>query len=166
MANLIAFLSLLLAIILQMTVVTRVNMLHGAADLVLLVLLAWIIHEQTDTHWRWGILAGLLVGLATALPFWIPLIEYIAIVGFVSIIQARIWQAPLLILFTAAFTGTFLINGLDFLFLWLSGTPLVFEEVFNLVLLPSLVLNVLFALPVFGLIGEIAKQFFPAEVAA
>ena len=166
MANLIAFLSLLLAIILQMTVVTRVNMLHGAADLVLLVLLAWIIHEQTDTHWRWGILAGILVGLATALPFWIPLIEYIAIVGFVSMIQARLWQAPLLILFTAAFTGTFLINGLDFLYLWITGTPLVFEEVFNLVLLPSLILNVVFALPVFGLMGEIAKQVFPVEVAA
>lgn len=166
MANLIASLSLFLAIILQMTVVTRVNLLYGAADLVLLVLLAWIIHEKTETHWRWGILAGLLVGMATALPFWIPLIEYIAIVGFVTIIQARIWQAPLLILFTAAFTGTFLINSLDFFFLWLTGTPLVFEEVFNLVLLPSLVLNVLFALPVFGLIGEIAKQVFPAEVAA
>jgi hypothetical protein len=164
MANLVAIFSLVAAIILQTSIVVRINILHGAADLVLLTLLAWVIHDQSDSHWRWGILVGLLVGFATALPFWIVLGEYVMVIWILSAIQARVWQAPMLILFSSVFFGTFIINGIDFLYLWISGISLNIDEVFTLVILPSLVINVILALPIFAIIGEIAKQVFPLEV--
>jgi cell shape-determining protein MreD len=163
MANLIAILSLIAAAILQTTVGVRVNILYGAADLVLITLLAWIIHDQNASHWRWGILAGVLMGFSSALPFWLVLIEYMLVVWFLGAIQARVWQAPMLILFSSVFGGTFIINSMDFLFLWISGVGLNFDEVFNLVILPSLVLNVILALPIFAIMGELAKQVFPIE---
>lgn len=163
MANLIAISSLIVVAILQTTVVVRVNILHGAADLVLITLLAWIIHEQKDSLWRWGILVGGLIGLASALPIWLILIEYMLVVWLIRAIQARVWQAPLLILFSSVFGGTFIINIMDFLFLWVSGVEFNFNEVFNLVILPSLILNVILALPIFAIMGELAKQVFPLE---
>jgi len=163
MANLLAILSLVAAAIFQTTIAVRVNILHGAADLVLITLLAWIIHDQTDSYWRWGILAGVLMGITSALPFWLVLIEYVLVVWMLGAIQARVWQAPLLILFSSVFWGTFIINGMDFLFLWIAGVSLDFDEVFNLVILPSLVLNVILALPIFAVMGELAKQVFPLE---
>lgn len=163
MANLIAISSLIAAAIFQTTVVVRVNILHGAADLVLITLLVWIIHDQTDSHWRWGILAGVMMGVASAIPFWLVLIEYLLVVWLVRAIQARVWQAPMMILFSSVFGGTFIINSMDFLFLWISGVGLDFDEVFNLVILPSLILNVILALPIFAVMGELAKQAFPLE---
>jgi cell shape-determining protein MreD len=163
MANLIAILSLIAAAILQTTIAVRVNILHGAADLVLITLLAWVIHDQTDSHWRWGILAGAIMGFATALPLWIVVIEYVLVVWMLGAIQKRVWQAPMLILFSSVFWGTFIINAMDFLYLWILGVSLDFDEVFNLVILPSLVLNLILALPIFAVMGELAKQVFPFE---
>jgi rod shape-determining protein MreD len=164
MAILIATLSLLIAVILQTSIIVRINILHGAADLVLLTLIAWVLHERANSNYRWGILAGLLVGFASALPFWLGTVEYLLVVLILGGIQMRVWQAPLLILFSTVFLGTFIINGMDFLYLWIAGVSFAFEEVFNLVILPSLVLNVILALPVFAIIGELAKQVYPPEV--
>ena len=164
MANLIAIASFLIAVILQTTIFVRINILNGAADLVLITLVAWVIHEQSDASVRWGFLAGLLVGVASAFPFWLGAIEYFLVILFLSAIQARVWQAPLLLLFSSVFVGTFVINGMDFLYLFINGVPLIFDEVFNLVILPSLIINVILALPVFGIMGELAKQVYPLEV--
>lgn len=164
MANLIAPISLLIATILQTTIVVRINILHGSADLVLLTLVSWVIYEQTNSSFRWGLLAGLLVGIASALPFWLVVIEYVLVVTILGAIQARVWQAPLLLLFSSVFLGTFIIYSMDFLYLWITGVPLNIDEVFNLVVLPSLILNVILALPIHSIMGELAKQVYPPEV--
>ena len=164
MASIIAILSLVSAIILQTSIVVRINMLHGAADLVLLTLLGWVIHEPTDTHWRWGILAGSLVGISSVLPFWIPLLEYLLVIWLLNGLQKRLWQAPMLIFFATIFFGTFIIFSMDLIYLWFSGVSFAMEIAINYVLLPSLVLNVLFALPVYGIMGELTKQVYPPEV--
>lgn len=164
MANLIASISLLIAVILQTTIFVRINILYGAADLVLLTLVSWVIYEQIDSSFRWGLLAGLLVGIASALPFWLVVIEYVLVVTILGTIQARVWQAPLLLLFSSVFSGTFIINSIDFFYLWITGVPLNIDEVFNLVILPSLVLNIILALPIYSIMGELAKQVYPPEV--
>jgi cell shape-determining protein MreD len=164
MATLVASLSLLIAVIFQTTIVVRVNILHGSADLVLLTLVAWVIYEQSNSNFRWGLLAGLLVGIASALPFWLEVIEYTLVVTLLGAIKARVWQAPLLLLFSSVFLGTFIINSMDFFYLWITGVPLNIDEVFNLVVLPSLVLNVILALPTYSIMGELAKKVYPPEV--
>jgi rod shape-determining protein MreD len=164
MANLIATLSILIAVILQTTIVVRINILHGSADLVLLTLVAWVIHEQASSGFRWGLLAGLLVGIASAIPFWLVAIEYVLVVTILGAIQARVWQAPLFTLFSSVFLGTFIINSMDFFYLWITGVSLRLDEVFNLVILPSLILNVILALPIYSIMGELAKQVYPPEV--
>jgi hypothetical protein len=49
-------------------------------------------------------------------------------------------------------------------YLWISGVPLDLVEFLNIVILPTLVLNMLMALPVYGLVGEVAKKVYPREV--
>jgi hypothetical protein len=91
-------------------------------------------------------------------------IEYVFVVIILGSIQARVWQAPLFILYSSVFLGTFIINGMDFLYLWMIGVLLSSDEVFNLVILPSLILNIILALPIYSVMGEMAKQVFPPEV--
>jgi len=164
MANLIPIASFLIAFILQTSIIVRINILHGAADIVLLTLIAWAIHDQSTANFRWGLLAGLMVGVASALPYWLGGIEYLLVILILSAIQVRVWQAPMLLLFSSVFIGTFIINGMDILYLFITGVPLIIDEVFNLVILPSLILNIILALPVFAIMGELAKQVYPPEV--
>lgn len=164
MGTLVPFFSLLAAAIFQSTIISQITLLQGSADLVLLTLLGWVLHEPGEIHWRWGLLAGLLVGAASAVPFWIPVLGYFGAVGFVSFLQSRIWQAPILILVSSTLVGNFLIYGLELGYLGVSGAAFSFTEALNLVLLPSLVLNILAVLPVYALMSELAKLVYPPEV--
>lgn len=164
MANIIAFILITIAVIVQNTIVTRINLLIGAADLVLLVLLSWVLRSQETNLWKWGLVAGILVGFSSALPFWVPLVSYSLVVALVVVLQTRIWQAPYWMLLASTFFGTVIVYGLDIFVLWLYGTPFGFEEALSLIILPSVILNVLMILPVYFFVGEISKMVFPKEV--
>lgn len=163
MAALLGFFILGFTIILQTTIATRITLLHGPADLVLLVLLAWILRERNPAKWQWGVLAGFMVGLASSIPMWIPILGYFLLTGLTQFLQTRVWQIPILSLFAATVIGTFLINGLFISYIFIAQTPINLTDSFNLIILPSLVLNIFLALPVYGLVGEISNLFYPQE---
>ena len=164
MAGLTAVLLLSISMVLQNSIVTRLHMLEGAADLVLLVLISWIMVSDRKHHWQLGVFAGLLVGISSAIPWWIPVVTYSVFVLAVTYVQRRVWQVPIWLMLTATFFGTLVIYSVEVVYLWVTAVPLNLVEVLNIVILPSVVLNMLAALPVYGLVGEVAKRIFPKEV--
>lgn len=163
MATFIGILLLGLAVILQTTIVGQMPLLYGPADLVLLMLLSWTLHARARGMWQWGLIAGLMVGYASALPIWVPLAGYLAAIGVAYVLQSRVWQAPIMSLVTTTLLGTFIVQGVALAFLILSGVPLDIGQSFNLVMLPSVILNLILALPVYGVMGELTKRLYPAE---
>lgn len=152
------------ALILQMTVVSQLPLLYGTADIVLLTLLGWILHERVPGAWQWGILAGLLVGVASALPIWLPLASYALVTALAIFLQRRVWQLPIVSLFVMTAAGSLLVPGLTFAYLSIIGTPLEFSSSLNLIILPGVLLNTLLALPMYVVLGEVAKWLYPPEV--
>ena len=164
MANVLAIFLIVVAVILQTTLGVRITILSGSVDLALLTLLGWVLHEPRENQWHWGILVGCLIGISSAIPFFIPLIGYLLVLVLVFVLQSRLWQAPIVILLLVTFLGSFIVNGLELTYIWLSGAAFSFSEALNLVLLPSLVLNLLIVLPIYAIIGELTKMVFPLEV--
>lgn len=164
MANLIAVMLLSLALVLQNTIVTQVNLLYGAADLVMLVLLSWILQSEEKPYLWLSAFAGLLIGVSSAIPFWLPVVGYSILVAGVRVIQRRIWQVPIWLLLISTFIGSLFISSWELLYLWITGSPIDLLQVFNIVLLPSLVLNMILVLPIYGVVGEITKAVFLREV--
>jgi cell shape-determining protein MreD len=161
MRILIGLLLLLAAGLLQVTLVMRINLLQGSADLVLLVLVAWMLQPGNRTSWLWGLPAGLMIGYASALPDYVPLIGYLAAAGICQALQTRIWQVTLLTLFSAALLGTLAIHVTTIAYLWIAAEPIDFFEAFNVITIPSMLLNLILALPINGLMGEINKMLSP-----
>ena len=166
MATLIALPILGLAVLIQVTILSRVTLLHGPADLVLITLVSWVLQDRVESIWPWVIFAGFLIGYASALPTWLVPIAYVLVTVVVLFLKRRVWQVPILALFTAIFFGTVIVYGLSFGYLTASGVPLNFQEAFNLFFLPSLLLNLLLAIPIYGLMSEIAKFVYPVEIEA
>ena len=164
MANLTALLLLIVAMIFQNTIVTQVHLLYGAADLMMLVLLSWVLQSNREVNLWLGVVTGLLVGISTALPFWLPVIGYTILVWIVTNVQRQIWQVPIWLLLISTFLGSLLIYGIEVLYLLVVGVPMSLVEVLNIVLLPSLVLNMILVLPVYAVVGEIVKAVYPKEV--
>lgn len=163
MARITATILLGMAILLQNSIISRLQMLQGSADLVLLVLVSWVLLADEKNRWHWGLLAGLLVGISSAIPLWIPVISYTGFTLIITWVQRRVWQVPIWMLVTSTFFGTFLILGLEIVYLWLTGVPIDPLDALNIILLPSLVMNMIAVLPVYGLMGEVTKRLYPKE---
>ncbi len=163
MRNIVAFPLLALAVILQSSVVSQMQLLSGYADLPLLMLAAWALQDRVKSGWHWAVIVCLMVGFVSNMPWPVLVLGYFAIVFIAQVLQRRVWQAPLLAMFSATFLGTLFMHLLSFAVLRLSGVPFSFDDVINLITLPSLLLNMLFAIPIYTLMRDLAHWVYPSE---
>ncbi len=164
MPHVIAGLGLLASLMLQLGVVSRVPLLSGTADLILLFLAAWGLQERVKNTWLWTIITGVIISFISAMPFYVPLIAYLAVTGISQLFQRRVWQTPILAMFLVTFVGTLFQQALYILSLQVIGTPISWSESLNLVTLPSLLLNLLLAIPIYAIVNDIAGRIYPSGI--
>lgn len=150
-------------VMLQTGIFSRLTLLQGSADIVLLVIVAWSIQERVKTAWQWTFIGGLLVSLVTAVPFFAPLIGYGLTTFVARLILKRIWQTPIMAMLGTTFVGTMLYHLISLGILIANGSPLPVLESLTQVTLPSAMLNLLFSLPVYTVITDLAKWVYPEE---
>jgi hypothetical protein len=163
MRNLVAFPLMGFAVILQSAVVSEVNLFSGHADLILLILAGWALQERVESAWHWAALACMLTGFVSSMPWVILAAGYLGVVFVARTLQRRVWQAPLLAMFSVVFAGTLFMHLLSFASLRILGTPFTFSDVAGLITLPSLLLNMLFSIPVHALMRDLARWVYPFE---
>jgi hypothetical protein len=161
MRNLVAVPVILLTVILQSAVISRVYLLSGIADLPLVMLAAWALQEEVDSAWHWAVATGLLVGFVSGISWIVPFSGYLAVVMLARIFQRRVWQAPLLAMFSITFLGTILISLLSIVALRFSGVQLPLGDVLGLLTLPGVLLNMLIAIPVYAVMRDLARWVYP-----
>ncbi len=164
MAILIAIPIFSVLIILQTALVSRIHLLQGTADLVLLTVIAWALQKRVQTAWHWGIIAGLLISFVSGLPFFIHLITYLAAVGIALLLRQRVWQVPILAMFVTIVLSTLLMHALSLIGLRINGAPIPVFQAFNTITLPSLLLNILVGIPIYALLTELANVLYPEEI--
>ena len=147
----IAFPVLILVVILQSSVISQITLLKGYGDLMLVVLAAWGLQARISSPWIWAVLGGLLVGFVSKAPWPILLTGYVFVSLLAQLLQRRVWQAPLLAMFSVTFLGTVVLNLLLLVNFQIFGPSLKFNEALGLIILPNLLINLLIALPVFYL---------------
>lgn len=162
MRNLIAFPVILLTVILQSAVISRVYLLSGIADLPLVMLAAWTLQDGVDSAWHWAIATGLLVGFISGISWVVPVAGYMAVVVLANLFQRRVWQAPLLAMFSITFIGTILVSFLSVGVLRFSDVDMPISDVLGLVMLPGVLLNMLLAIPVYAVMRDLARWVYPA----
>lgn len=162
MRNLIAIPTILMAVILQSAMISRIYLLSGIADLPLVMLAAWALQEEVDSAWHWAAAFGLMVGFVSGIPWYVPVIGYGFVVTLAQILQRRVWQAPLLAMFSVTFLGTIILDLISFAVLRLSGVILPVEDVLGLLVLPSVLLNMLLAIPVYAVMRDLSRWVYPS----
>lgn len=162
MRNIIALPLLGLAVILQSAIVSQFSLLAGYADLVLVILAAWALQNGVTTAFHWAFLASIMVGFSSHLPWFIYMAGYFSVVLFALLLQRRVWQAPLLAMFSVTFLGTLVMHLLSYTYLRIVGDPLPFRDTMGLITLPSLLLNLLISIPLYGFMRDIARWVLPS----
>jgi len=149
-------------LIVQMAIASRIPLLSGYADLMLIAIAAWSVQRRVETAWHWAILSGLFVGLTSALPLAVPLVGYLLMVAFARALVRRIWQAPLLALFVIVFLGAMIFHLLSFFVLRLAGNPTSLADTLSFVTLPSLLINLFLALPAYPIFRDLSIWVYDA----
>jgi len=152
------------ALMLQMAIASRIPLLSGTVDLLLVILAAWSLQERVKTAWLWAVLGGLMVAVVSGLPWYIPIISYLLVVGAGRLLTRRVWQAPLLAMFIVTFMGSLVLLIISLVVLGIRGDPLPVGESFSLVILPSILLNLIVAIPSYWLMRDLAGRLYPGEV--
>ncbi len=164
MATLIAIPILTSLMMLQSSIVSRIPLLRGTPDLLLLAIIAWALQKRVQSAWQWCIIASILFTLVSALPLGAALLGYVLATGIALILRRQVWQIPILALFVAVLLGSFASQAVSLAALRLVGDPLPIIQSFNLVLLPSALLNLLIAIPLYALLGDLASWLYPEEL--
>ena len=160
-----AFPVLIITLMLQLAIFSRLPLLHGTADLMLIVLISWALQERVRSAWVWTIIGGLLVTMASGLPFYTPVFGYLIATALARLLRRQVWQTPILAMFVTIFTTTLLYHLLSLAMLQISGRALPLVDSLTLITLPSVLLNLMLALPVYTLITDLALWIYPAEIA-
>jgi len=164
MHTLIAIPILSLLTILQSAVVSRLPLLQGTPDLILLVLIAWALQERVKTAWQWSLFGGLCIGFVSIIPISVPVFSYLVLTGIAIMIRRRIWENPFLAMIFMTFIGSLLSQSISMIILSIGGTPLPIIDSLKLILLPSLLLNLVLAAPVYAVIKDFSAWVYPEEI--
>jgi rod shape-determining protein MreD len=155
---------LVVATMLQLAIFSQLTLLSGTSDIILLVLIAWALHERSRNVWFWALLGGGLISIISATPGGAPLIIYLVIVGAIRLVYRRILEFPVLGMLIATILGTFFEHIVEVMVLFIAGTQLPFSQTLVLVTLPSVLLNLFLALPVYALVNDLSRWVYPVEV--
>ena len=153
--------SFVLAMMLQYGVFSRWMILSGSPDLVLLLIIALSLHQKHRRFWILILIMGGVVGLVSALPYFVPMIVYIAVYLSSLSLRQRVWQTPLLGMFLLTFGATILANFLSITVLFVQRIPFDFTEALVNVVLPAVFLNMFLAIPVHAIVRELSVWLYP-----
>ncbi|UCD98622.1 MAG: hypothetical protein JSV42_16985 [Chloroflexota bacterium] len=164
MAILLALPILGLMVVVQSAVFSQIHLLNGTVDLVLLFVVAWSVQERVTTAWHWGLIAGLLASLGTAITPLAIIPGYVLVTGVAIYMRRIFWQRPLLAMITATLFATLITHAVTLAALLINGTPIPLLEAFYMITLPSALLNLLLAVPIYALLGDLANWLYPEPI--
>lgn len=153
--------SFVLAMMLQYGVFSRWMILSGSPDLVLLLIIALCLHQKHRRFWILILIMGGVVGFVSALPFFIPMVVYMAVYLASFGLKQRVWQTPLLAMFLLTFGATILVNFLSIAVLFIQRITFNFSIALVNVVLPSVFLNMFLAIPVHAIMWELSVWLYP-----
>jgi rod shape-determining protein MreD len=132
---------LVVAAILQTTLVPHLAIWGIFADLPLLVVVSWSLLQGPREGMIWGFVAGLAVDLFSGAPFGASTLALIAVGALAGLGAATVFRAQIALPLLVMFLATIVYDLLFLLVVGISGDPVAWLESLYRLILPSAVLN-------------------------
>lgn len=163
MAELLFYPILVLLLILQTVIVRHLPLFNGTADLILLWLAGWGLQNKGKHVWIGAVFAALIVSFVSAVPWYAIFAAYLLVALVSRFMNRRFWHSPLIALILVVFFCSLVEYAAQFGALIVAGVPLSLSVSLKYVVVPSVFLNLVLALPVYVLISDMARWVYPIE---
>jgi len=153
----------LLAVV-QSVVFSQVRLVGGQADLVLLAIVAWALTGRWREAMILGVVGGAFLDLLSAVPIGMSSLALVLIAYGVAATEGRLWGAHLLTPLGVILAASLVFSAVSLLGSLLAGAVIDIGSVSTRIVLPSLFLNLLLAVPAAQLASVLQRMLFPPEV--
>jgi hypothetical protein len=163
LSNIFLFPVMLILSVLQTVAVSRLNILSGSADIILISIIAWGVTEEENNVFVFALIGGLFISLMTAMPAIAVLIGYLIIALISWVIHKRIWQSPILAALISMVLGTIAKFIVDVVGLQFIGVGFKLITSIKDILAPNLIMNLLLFFPIYLMISDLVKWISPKK---
>ncbi len=153
---------ILITAILQTTIISRLTFENGTANLLLIIIIIWGLHERSKGSWVLAIISGLLLTLSSNLPVGTYIISFLIVNMIVRYLNKKIWKSPLLVLIMVMIVSTLIEHAVTYLALVFIGQVNPVGLIFSRITIPSVILNLVWAFPVFFVLNHVLDRLFPS----
>lgn len=164
MAQLIAIPVILLLTCLQISLSGKFMILDGFTDIILVWITAWVAQTNIKQNWLWIVFAIATICYVSAIPWYATLISYLLIFTIGFVFKKRLWQSPFLSFLLILILGSLFYYFIGLFGLKLSGSSVNLNEAFIRIILPSLIMNLIIALPIYLIARDMIHWVYPGEV--
>jgi len=154
---------MLILSVIQTVAVSRVTLMSGSADLILLAIVSWGVSEEDSSVFVWALVGGIFITFISAMPTAAIITSYLVIAGITRVIQIGLWQAPILAILLSSFIGTIAKFIIDIIALQFMGIELTLSSSIRTTLVPNLILNLFILFPIYSIMSDLAKGISPKE---
>lgn len=146
---------IVLAAVLQATLVPQIRILGGQPDLVFLLVLAWSINGPLEQGVAWAFAGGITQDLLSAAPTGASVLGMLLLVFGIEQIRAQVFRIGFVLIVGLVIAGTVLQKVAFMLIAALSGFTIDPIANFTYIILPTIAYNLVFIWPIYWLIRRI-----------
>lgn len=155
---------LLLAAILNATVMAELRIEGGAPDLVFLMVLSWALLSQDQDVLLWAVAGGVFQDWLSLVPLGTSALGLLIVAFLANTAIGPVRRTNVVAPLVLAAAGTLIYHLVILGVLWVTGRAVALEQGLVYVTVPTLIFNTLIVLPVFRAVGLVHGWLTPHRV--
>lgn len=157
---------LVIGAFIQIGVFGEIHLINGNTDIIMLIIIAWGLNDMTKYSWIWALLGGVIMTYVSALSFYGYIIIYLIIWLLIYFIKKRVWQMPIILMLFTTICGTLIECAVSFGTLYLRNPSITgsLSIAIERIAVPSLIMNLLLAVPVYAIFNDFANTIYYTEL--
>ena len=152
--------------VLQTSLVSHLRLLEGRPDLVLLAVVAWALTGKGREAMILGFAGGLFLDAFSAVPLGVSSAALVLVAVITSYSEGQFWGINPIMQLAAVLVGSVVYYAVILFALVAIGQPVDFQQALGQIVLPSLFLNLILALPAVQIGESLHGVLHPARVTA
>ncbi len=156
---------LLLAAMVQGTILPHLRIFGGQPDLVLLLVLAWAILDREQEGIVWAFVGGLLLDVLSGAPLGLSALPMVPIAYLIGLTEAQVYRGGTVLALLLAVGGALAYHALYLLLLnVLAGYPVAWAMSFWYVTVPSVLFDAILILPILQMLARLYERLHPRHI--
>ncbi len=149
---------IVLAVVLQSSVIPQIRIFGGEPDLVLLLVLSWSIRGRLEQDVTWAFVGGIIQDLMSATPLGASVVGLLLLVFGVEQLKQQVYHIGFMLIIALVIVGTVLQKVMLMVIAGFSGFIIAPIPNLTYVILPTIAYNLVFIGPVYWIVRRVQRR--------